>query len=291
MKRYIRASLSTSTPEWLRRALTNDFGKTLSKRYNVALDRVKFADVEPEGRSLVIYNINSGHGYRIVYAPGVNDGEEMEINGRWRKLGSVAKSKLPQMAEDIAWIDLDDPNNTFERRSKYKDPRYEYRYSDRGRYAGQYREREYLGNGEYGVGEWSRYGRTPSNERMHRDKSGYKIPRPEDMIARFYSKFPEKMTERVNSVYEMIKDVQNELMQSDFNSPTRYSNKFRNAYARFGDAVDQYRNLLDGMRSGEYDSRSWDAEYGAGRFSGALKSIKSDLEDVRDHLAEVEKEY
>lgn len=290
MKRYIRASISLDTPEWLRHDLARDFGKNLSKNFRIALDKVRFLDHDPEnGNSVAIYNIPTSYG-SIVYAPGVNDSKEMAINGRWRKLGSVAKSKLPQMATDIVWIDLDNPENRYNKKDRYQDPRYTYRYDPKGKYAGQQKREIYLGNDQYEE-RWTEQGLIPSNESRARDKSGYKVPRPEDMIARFYSKFPEKMTERVNSVYEMIRDVQNELMQSDFNSPTRYSNKFRNAYTRFGDAVDQYRTLLNGMRSGEYDSRSWDAEYGAGRFSGALKSIKSDLADVREYLAEVEQNY
>lgn len=292
MKRYIRASLSPSTPEWLRFALTKDFGETLSKRYNVALDRVKFDNVQPEGKSLAIYNINSGYGYPVVYAPGVNDGKEMEINGRWRNLGSVAKSKLPQMADDIVWIDLDDPNNTYERKSKYQDPRYEYRYSDKGRYAGQYKQRNYVGNGVYEEGDWSEYGRTPTNERMHRDKSGYKIPRPEEMIARFYSKFPDKITDKVDRVYNRMLEVRSKLTSTDFNNVAKEwgDTDIRNAYSRYGDAVSDYKRLLYLVQNQRDELGNLTTRFGYGEgyseFSNLVKAIMSDLNDVEEFLGE-----
>ena len=196
------------------------------------------------------------------------------------------------MAVDTVYIDLDDPANKYERRTKYQDPRYEYRYTDKGRYAGQYREREYLGHGEYGdFGEWSQYGRTPSNERMHRDKSGYKIPRPEDMIARFYSRFPERVTEKVNKVYAKLLDAQRDLMSSSFNNVGQEwgDTNIRNAYSRFGDAVSEYKRLLY-MVQNQRDEKTGELKnrYGRGEgyseFSNQIKSINSDLEDVREFL-------
>lgn len=291
MKRYIRASISPDTPDWLKHELTRNFGSNLSRMYHVALDRVKFLDHQPDGNFLVIYHLPGSTSWSsgIVYAPGVNDSSETTINGRWRKLGSIAKSKLPQMADDMVWIDLDDPNNTYKPRPKWEDPRYTYRYEPKGKYAGQQRRETYLGNDQYEE-RWTEKGITPSNESRARDKSGYKVPRPEEMIARFYSKFPEKMTSRIENAYDELKAAQSELMQADFNSPTRYSSKFRNAYSRFGDAVDTYRKILNDMKVGEYNTRSWDAEYGANRFSNELKSLRSDLEDVRRYLDESESE-
>ena len=289
MKRYIRASLSPDIPDWLRRSLAHDFGKELSRKFNVALDRVKFLDYQPEGRSLPVYLIDNGYS-GIVYAPGVNDSQEMQINGRWRKLGSVAKSKLPDMATDMAWIDLDDEGNTFKRRNKYEDPRYSYRYSPEGKYAGQFRRRNYnRETGEYEVGEWSERGMTPANESQARDKSGYKVPKPEEMITRFYSKYPEKVTQKIDEMYDRIKDVQSELMAADFKSPTRYSSKFRNAYSRFGDAVDEYRHLLESL--GEDGTLSEakmyrDPEYAYSHFANNIKAIKRDLNDTLKYLAE-----
>ena len=134
MKRYIRASIDPSAPDWLKKALAGSFGQNLVKRAQVALDKANFSKEPTGSNTLPIYLLQTDYS-NSVYAPGVNDSEEATINGRWRKLGSIAKSKLPQMAIDTVYVDLDDPANKYERRTKYQDPRYEYRYSDRGRYA------------------------------------------------------------------------------------------------------------------------------------------------------------
>ena len=285
----IKASISVSTPDWLYKWLTGTNGRVLVDKYKVRLDNVEFVDEEPSGRFLPIYKINYDN-WNIIYIPGVNDDYEIQINGRWRKLKSIAKSKLPEISEDILYIDLDNPNNTFAAKERYRDPRYQYRYTDKGKYAGQYKRQIY--NPEtrgYDEGEWSTMGMTPSNESRARDKSGYKVPSPDEMINRFYTKFPEKITEKVDSVYGQIKDVQAELMNADFNNSARYSTKYRNAYARFGDAVDTYRGLLREMDLLNKDNtaekvRSWE-------FGSALKSIssiKSDLKDVIKYLDERE---
>ena len=79
MKRYIRASISPDTPEWLRHDLARDFGKDLSRNYRIALDKVRFLDEDPKnGNSLVIYNIPTSYG-SFAYAPGVNDSKECAI--------------------------------------------------------------------------------------------------------------------------------------------------------------------------------------------------------------------
>lgn len=290
MKRYIRASIDPSAPDWLKKALAGSFGQDLVKRAQVALDKANFSKEPTGSNTLPIYLLETDYS-NSVYAPGINDSEEATINGRWRKLGSIAKSKLPQMAVDTVYVDLDDPANKYERRTKYQDPRYEYRYSDRGRYAGQYRRHEYVGNGEYEDAGWSEYGRTPSNETKHRDKSGYKIPKPEDMIARFYSRFPERITEKVNKVYAKLLDAQRELMSSSFNNVGQEwgDTNIRNAYSRFGDAVSEYKRLLYMVqnrrdeKTGELTNRYGRGE-GYSEFSNQIKSIDSDLEDVREFL-------
>ena len=297
MKRYIRASMSVGLPDWASRALKSsrygdDLGNKLVKRYNIALDKVQTLDHEPDGRSLVMYLMPKYPGDEVmnitfVYIPGVNDDAEMQINGRWRKAGSVAKSKLPEMALDVAWIDLDDPNNTFAPKNKYQDPRYSYRYNSKGDYAGQYK----ITNYNYDTHEredvgWSKSGMTPSNESRARDKSGYKVPSPEEMIQRFYTKFPEKITDKIDEVYAQIKDMQSVLVDADFNSPTRYSSKYRNAYTRFGDAVDEYRQLLNSFRKSDSSDRKYNRFYNS--FASQISSIKRNLADVADYLNEIE---
>lgn len=298
MKRYIRASMSAGLPSWASRALratrgyNDNLGTKLVRRYNIALDKVQTLDHEPDGRSLVMYLMptypdNEKMNITFVYIPGVNDDAEMQINGRWRKVGSVAKSKIPEMALDVAWIDLDDPNNTFVSRNKYEDPRYTYRHNSKGQYAGQYKRTNYnVDTHEREFAGWSQSGMTPSNESRARDKSGYKVPKPEEMIQRFYTKFPEKITDKIDDVYAQIKDMQSVLLDADFNSPTRYSSKYRNAYTRFGDAVDEYRQLLNSFGKSDGSESKYDRYYNS--FASQISSIKHNLADVADYLNEIE---
>lgn len=291
MKRYIRASITTSAPDWLRRELKSSFGKELVRKKGIALERAEFLDHEPEEGhvSLPIYLLRDDYGNKI-YAPGINDQFEAIINRRTRKLGSIAKSKLPEMAVDVVWLDLDDPVNKAERGTRYQDPRYSYYRNDtKGKYAGQYKRREYIGHGEYEDAGWSEEGLRPSNESRSRDKSGYKVPTPEDMITRFYSKFPERITQKVDSVYDQIIETRDEIINSDFKSARRYGSNYRNALSRLGEAIDTYRNLLDDIsENGTLKEADiyYDGKYAFSHFASKISEIKSDLEDARRYLRE-----
>ena len=285
MKRYVRSSIDSSAPAWLKKSLTAKYGNfrsNLLKKFNVALDRANFLDYEPSGRSLPIYLLQTDFGNEI-YAPGVNDDSTVMINNRNRKLGSIAKSKLPDIAVDSVWIDLDDNSNFFEKKERYQDPRYTYRYNSRGDYAGQYKKAPYLGNGEYGPETWSESGKLPSNERGARDKSGYKVPSPEQKIAEYYKKFPERVTNKVDDVYDRIIEVRQELMDIDINrNPKEYGEDyFRRAYSYLSDAIYYYRQLLNSLDENRMlKGRFWDGEYSFRDFSKTLSTIKDYLDDI-----------
>ena len=294
MKRYIHASFDTSMPEWVRRSLTGKFSNLRSKlikKYGIALDRAQFLD-QPTANSLPVYHLASDYGTH-VYIPGVNDDETAIFNKRNRKFGSLAKSSLPNLAVETVYIDLDDPNNRAEKRERYQDPRYTYRYSDRGDYAGQYKRAPYIGNGEYGPEEWSKSGMIPSNERRARDKSGYKVPSPEQKIADYYTKFPQRMTDKVDSVYNRILEVKQELMDADFNGPfdrdRQYNDAASNiasAYRTFSSVISRYRNLLSFMNSNNsFIKRGLESEYYTNEFSQTISYIKSDLQEIEELLA------
>lgn len=292
MKRYIHASFDTSMPEWVRRSLTGKFSNLRSKlikKYGIALDRAQFLD-QPTANSLPVYHLATDYGTH-VYIPGVNDDETATFNKRNRKLGSLAKSSLPNLAVETVYIDLDDPNNMVEKRERYQDPRYTYRYSDRGDYAGQYKHAPYIGNGEYGPEEWSKAGKVPSNERRARDKSGYKVPSPEERISDYYTKFPQKVTDKVDAVYDSIMEVKQELLNSDFNKPVddRYNDAATNiasAYRTFSSVVSRYRNLLSLLDDNRMlRGRGMLGDYSIREFSQTISYIKDDLADIRELLA------
>lgn len=292
MKRYIHASFDTSMPEWVRRSLTGKFSNLRSKlikKYGIALDRAQFLD-QPTANSLPVYHLATDYGTQ-VYIPGVNDDETATFNKRNRKFGSLAKSSLPTLAVETVYIDLDDPNNMVEKRERYQDPRYTYRYSDRGDYAGQYKHAPYIGNGEYGPEEWSTAGKVPSNERRARDKSGYKVPSPEERISDYYTKFPQKVTDKVDAVYDSIMEVKQELLNSDFNKPVddRYNDAATNiasAYRTFSSVVSRYRNLLSLLDDNRMlRGRGMLGDYSIREFSQTISYIKDDLADIRELLA------
>lgn len=297
MKRYIKASISGSMPDWLRKEITRGgYSKArlinnLVNRYNVSLDTANFQGERPTSNNyLTFYLLNPNDNYysRIVYCPGINDDESTDIGGRYRKLGSIAKSKLPTMAEDVCYLDLSDPNNVHKPKyDRYQDPRYSYRHSSKGTYMGQYFDREYLGNGEYSEeGTWSKTGRIASNERRARDKSGYRIPSPEDMIARYYERFPEKITDKLNAVYDRMLKVKTKLINVNFNTPSEYgSTDLRNAFGRFGDVASEYQKLLAQVdESGRLKStRGW-REVGPKDFSNQVSYINRNLDEVEEYI-------
>lgn len=289
MKRYIRASITKSCPEWLRRKLESGLGKDLVSKFSIPLDRVEFIDYKPEGSNYIPVYLLQLDNYTQVYIPGVNGDETGVINGRYRTLKSIGKSKLDEMAIDTVYIDLNDPNNTFAKKERYQDPRYSYYRGGRGYYAGQFRRRNYVGNGQYEEGEWSSAGRTPSNETRARDKSGYEIVPPEKRIAQYYQKFPEKVTQKIDSVYDQLLDVKAELMEFNFNSPYKNYNdrQYGTAFRFFGEAVNEYQELLGMVAdTGKLKGNDpWqDDDYMVSRFSRQLSEIKHYLGKVKEEL-------
>ena len=85
MKRYIRASIDPSAPDWLRKALAGKFGEALVRRAQIALDKANFSKEPTGSNAFPIYLLKTAYS-NSVYAPGINDSEEANINGRWRKL-------------------------------------------------------------------------------------------------------------------------------------------------------------------------------------------------------------
>ena len=289
MKRYVHAAFDPSMPDWLKKKLGDRFGSfkgTMLRKYRIALDRAQFLPHAASNHSIPIYNLESDYG-QVVYAPGVNDDETAYFNGRNRKLGSLAKSKLPEMANDVVFVDMEDTNNTFAKKDKYRDPRYSYRSSDRGDYAGQYKRAPYIGDGEYGPEEWTETGKHPSNERRARDKSGYRIPSPEEKVANYYMKFPERMTNKVDSVYERLLEVRSELASADL---TVNSSNISRAYRFFSDAVDEYNSLLSRFDDAEGERKlrhryRMDPDYYTAEFSQLARRIKDDLDEVEKLIA------
>lgn len=289
MKKYIRASFSESTPSWLlqdfNRKHWNNLKNRILDKYHIALDKVQYSD-NPTSNSIPIYLLQTDYG-NTVYCPGANDDETILINGRQRKLGSIAKSKLPEMAIDTVYIELSG-DNVAPRKDRYRDPRRTYRYGGPdGKYAGQYRKTKYDRETDQDLPDgWSNQGLTPANESRARDKSGYKIPSPEEKLEQYYTQFPEKITSKIDALYDKLIETRQMLLDADFNSPIpdyrsdETNIDYSKAYRRFADAVNDYRQLLTDMNS---DSRF--ADRSASRFARAARQISERVDEIQKILA------
>ena len=300
MKRYVKAAFDSSMPSWLKKSLTggrlNNYRNAVLRdafiKKGIALDRAQFLDHDPGAGSQPVYLLQTDYGTE-VYAPGINDDSTRSFNNRYRKFGSIAKSKLLDMSADVVWINMLDDSNKFNKKDRYQDPRYSYRYNSRGDYAGQYKKAHYLGRDEegnemYSPEEWSKSGMTPRNESRSRDKSGYKVPSPEQMIARFYEKYPEKLASKVEDIYQEILDAREQIFAYDFRElgEDRYSSNVSNAYYYLSQAISEYRDMLGSIKDVEqYSSKGYEMDtYTLRRISQFITSIRNRLNDAIDLL-------
>lgn len=277
MKRYIRASFDTSMPSWLKDKFINsrypNYAEKFVNKYGVALADAKFT-TEPTGRSLAIYRLSTKYGGTKIYIPGINDDEKMDINGRYRTLGSISKSKLLELATDIVYVDLD--ANRVSTGDRYRDPRYIYDGNDKkGRYGGQ----KYSDYDD----KWKT--QTARNERYSRDKSGYEVPTPESQLKRYYQMFPEKLTSKVDALYNRILDVKDKVLAPErINTPSDSNDNsdIGNAIYRLRDAIDEYRNILADLK--RYEETEGSANVNEYRIQNLVSRIKR----ASDRLDEAE---
>lgn len=273
MKKYIRASIDPSCPDWLRRALTRaGHARKFSNRYNLAADKVKFLDSPADQDSIPIYHL-AGDYSSVAYIPGVNDDDDIVLNGRTRRLKSIAKSKLNDLSDDIVWVDVHDEKSELPVKQRYYDPRYNYRYSTHGNYSGQYKRGD----------KWSNAGAFPSNEIRPRDKSGYKVPSPDEMITEYYRRYSDRITEKVDSIYQEILEAKEYLSSQEFNTPNLSGNSFQNAYRDLGNAIQYYRELLS-LLDTDQSVRAVDKDYYTRRTVNFLRKIKSEIGDMYSDL-------
>lgn len=284
MFRYVKASFDTSIPEWLKSKIDSRFWRyssipvKLRDKYGVALDKAVFEPGVGRGNSVNIYKLNNDQ----LYIPGINDDEEVRINGRYRRLGKLGKATLADSIQEVVHIDLNNPDNLVEKREPYRDPRRSYYHDKQGYYAGQFYN-DYRN-------EWSEKGRTPSNEVRARDKSGYKVPDPADMLTRYYENFPNQVTQKVDALYDRILDVKEKVLDPDIiNTPHDRDEQMDvgNAIYRLRDAITEYRellNLLDKesgtLKGVDSDTPWWARGDSFKSFSNKVRSISSQLDEA-----------
>lgn len=276
----IKASFDPSMPSWLKNAITKKYylitGDKVSRIFD--LSNAEFLDT-PTKNSIPIYYIDGA-----VYIPGVNDGYNVQVNGRFRQLGKIAKSKLPELADDVVFVDLDQAPPV--KKERYEDPRYEYskyRHRVESEYAGQQRSSKYF-NSEYSD-KWTTF--------TGRDKSGYKIPDPRTMLYNYYSQPGNvgKISNRLADTYDILKDIKTRIFDIDISDPANlgrsaYSTAYGNMMSRFGSAVEDYsrayaevKELISDLENGDEESTS---EY-------TLKNILNDIRGARSRAKDIER--
>ena len=275
--RNIKASFDPSMPNWLKDAITRGFylisGDKISKIFD--LSNAEFLDT-PTKNSIPIYYIDGA-----VYIPGVNDGYNVQVNGRFRQLGNIAKSKLPKLADDVVYVDLDQAPPV--KKERYEDPRREYskhRHGVESEYAGQHPS--------YYTGEWTTF--------TGRDKSGYKIPDPRKMLYNYYSQPGNigKISNRLADTFDILNDIKTRIFDIDISDPTNlgrsaYSTAYGNMMSRFGSAVEDYsrayadvKELISNLENGDVNSTSEYTDY-------TLKNILDNLRGARSRAKDVER--
>lgn len=279
--RYIRASFSPSMPSWLKKELSRSgWDSTRFKdallRNNVKLDTVEFLDQDP-GNAIPVYLIQDDYNQH-AYTPGCV--LTLYVNGRSRDASKLGKKTLNDLIVDVVFIDRNNPNN-FDDDEHYKDPRY---ITDRDRlgfsnyyYGGQYKKFD---------GTWSERGQLGRNELSSRDKSGYKVPSPEEKIKDYYMRFPEKMTSKIDSLYDDIIELQQDIFSPERINDPNTGSDYGNAMYRLRDAIDAYKRLLKiiDRETGEFKDRGWGSSYKSADFSDAVNEVRNSIKRAKENL-------
>ena len=255
MKQYIRAAYDASAPKWLRNS--NEYNKAAVERLNFqyAMSQAKFyRDPQPNSIPIhLLYEVykreqRRGEYYyddipEYVYVPS-ESGAAYNIfveygSGKFRSLPNVAKSKLNQHIVDTVYMVA--PKRAESRQGRdYVDPRYEkdsWAINYPWKYAGQTPEYEETWNRET-----HRYERTNKisswNTTSGRDKSGYKIPNPEDLYAKLYQRFPNIIQTRLNKVKGILDEYYDKIDAAKNLIFSQYDIRKGKAISMYGRAYD-----------------------------------------------------
>lgn len=279
----VTASFDPSIPDWLRKEFNSRYSRLSGNRISKLFDlsKAKFLDYD-SGNSLPIYHIDN-----IVYIPGVNDDDTVVVNGRLRKVGGIAKSKLPELADDVVFVDLEQAPPAD--RDRYEDPRH-FGRNDRGHgYAGQ----------KYS--EYSNAWKTSSG----RDKSGYKIPDPDKMLYDYYTQPGNigKISNKLAETYDILNDLKSRIFSIDFSNPANistdyYSTAYTNMLSRFGNAISYYTRAFNDVKTlistvekngGEYnkDADTYYLDYSLRYILDNIRNAKSSAKEVEKYLSEL----
>ena len=281
MKRYIKAAIDNWIPDWLKAD-----GRALRElnRHGVDLKNATFSPTKTGkmDEQYAIYLLDNGKRRPFVWIPGIyNDDEYLYDTYSYNtiQVKYIAKKRLPIV--DVVYVNISD--NQKQPREHYIDPRYE-RSGTHMRYAGQTR------NG----GEWSPRGARVGYNK-YRDKSGYVIPNPEQRLLDFYSssKGAERISVKLQSVYQQLVDIKQRLFDIDFTTfgkdyrqePDYTSTAYQNILSIFGNAARDYKMALHDLESCK-NMKEKDSKYD---ITYLTRNCYSKLKDIQESISRIEK--
>jgi len=278
--RRITASIDPSAPDWLREGFNNrwrirQFTKDrLAKEFD--LSTAKFLDA-PSGNYYPIYKFG-----RTIYFPGVNDEDQIVVNGRSRTLGKMSRSALLDNADDITYVDLEQAPPVA--REKYQDPRFfDSRDYERG-YAGQKR----IGSDNY---SWI--------TNRGRDKSGYRIPNPKEKLVEFYRDPSNlgKLADKVEDIYRRLVDTRDRVLSIDVPNTrpqldddygyieSQDAENYSQALRYLGEAVRDYNRVLQNIPSTVTGGRY--REYKVSTLFKYINDVRNDIDYIDECLGKI----
>ena len=252
MKRYIKAAYDLSMPKWLRVPTKYNKSALESLRWNYAMAQAKFYK-EPQPDSLPIYLLyevyEKHHGYRgdyfedipeYVYIPEYSysaDNVYFDYGRTYRSVNTASKARLGEHIADTVYMVA--PKRQDARADRgYIDPRYDRQYDTRHWvYEGQTPEYENAWNEE--TRRWEKTNRVSEwNKSSNRDKSGYVIPRPEELYAKLYERFPNSVQTKLNKAKSILDEYYDKIDAAKSLIFSQYDIKKGKAISMYGKAYE-----------------------------------------------------
>ena len=256
MKQYIRATYDISIPKWLKNKNANNKSALEYLNHRYAMSQAKFYK-EPQPDSVPIHLLyevyrkeeRRGGDYwyneipEYVYIPSMSYGHSDVFveygSGKFRSLPNVAKSKLAQHIVDTVYMVAPMRSDANQGRD-YVDPRYarnSWEANAPWEYAGQTPEYEERWNPE--THKYESTDRVSSWETQSgRDKSGYKIPNPEDLYAKLYARFPNVIQNRVDNVKAILDEYYDKIDNAKSLIFSQYDIRKGKAISMYGRSYD-----------------------------------------------------
>lgn len=267
MKRYIRASYDSSMPDWLK----TDAGKMalndLNQKY--AMSRATFSKTPTEG-SIPIYLLDEvykdekkwGEIYKVsagqyVYVPEFANWHSryFSTESSFRSIDKVARSRFEGHILDTVYMAAP-LRSEIQKDRGYMDPRYARGFQGKVSYAGQTAWHDSHYNSE--TKQWEEDEEAQYSVPTGRDKSGYQLPKPEDLYKRLYQRFPDRLKGRLNEAkaildeyYDKLEKAKNDLFSKydirKGKTPRYYGENYKSPSYQLEDAIQYYGWMYEGF--------------------------------------------